>query len=183
MRIEWQLVALSVLVVASGACVPAGSKTSEDTTEDTVDDGSGGEKTDTAATEDVCYPSSLTTEVSDCLEEANGDGYRGVDGWDQARAEAVVEECRASEARAYAVAYREALEEEMSCWEKCAGGLECAAYYRALAPCMEELYNCYANVKARGCNRDDYGDLMYQCWWDSQYCTSGASAHGGSGCW
>ncbi len=42
MRIEWQVVALSVLVVAGGACVLPGSKTSEDTTEDTVDDGSGG---------------------------------------------------------------------------------------------------------------------------------------------
>lgn len=147
MCIEWQVVALSVLVVAGGACVPAGSKTSEDTTEDTVDDGSGGGGTDTEVTVEECYPGNLSREVSECLIEAGRDGYVGMDGWDQSRYENAlrVQDCNNSELgefRAAGLAYAEAWEEIAACWDACADGDYCAEYYRSYAECSREYSEC-----------------------------------------
>ncbi len=148
MRIEWQVVALSVLVVAGGACVPAGSKTSEDTTEDTVDDGSGGGGTDTEVTVEECYPGNVSREVSECLIEAAGDGYLGLDGWTQDQYLNAFGwlSCNAEMYRTAAMAEFEANLEVSTCWDKCEEGDECADYIAQAAECRRVYHMCVASA-------------------------------------
>ncbi len=165
MRIEWQVVALSAVALWAAACVPAGSKTSDDTT----DEGSGGGSTDTEVTVEECYPGNLSREVSECLIEAGGDGYLGLDEWDSVRWSAagdLRDDCNTSEYRALGDAWADAHDETAACWEACADGDDCAAYFRTYATCTREYYDCAATAHERyGCDvrNVDYAAATYRC--------------------
>ncbi len=115
-----------------------------------------------------CYPGNVSREVSECLIEAAGDGYGGLDGWDADRCSAAIvnTECNASETQAYAAALAEANNETADCWDECADGDECAEYFRTSAICTSEFYSCWATAMARyRCDytNDSYSDAVSRC--------------------
>lgn len=150
MRIEWQVVALSVLVMAGGACVPAGSKTSEDT----VDDGSGGGGTDTEVTVEECYSGNPTREVAECmrtgegLEETPPDSPQGDTIYDSRNESCASFRNDLRQRAEYNTWYSQA----ENCWDLCDGGEACADAAREWWGCLADFQNCILEAYGTSCN-------------------------------
>lgn len=163
MRNGWQLAAYYMIVIAGVACVPAGSKS----TDDQVDDGSGGGGSgnggsdtgnggsDTEVTVEECYSGNPTREVAECMR--TGEGLSGTpptppegDAYYDPRNETCEQYLNDLGVELEYVLWFSTAE---NCWDLCDGGEECANETRAWFGCLVTSYQCVIDANSEvGCD-------------------------------